>query len=401
MSFPLPCRVRRRSTDFSVEEFLGEGSLSVVHVAIEKTSGRRVALKIFDRGNLNRNKKALDVDMEEHALRRLNHPSIIKLYASFRDDMNSYLALELCQGGKELWEIAKDVGCPDRLARHYLSQVILAVQHLRDAEIVHRDLKAENVVVNHLGQTKLIDFGTAKDLAHPKMKGSGTRSFNRVLEEYVGTPNFMAPEVVNNKASDHRSDTWSLGCMFHQVLSGIAPFAPGSEYHIYKRVLRARLVPLPGMHSDACDLIARMVVLQPDLRLGVTSLLAEIGGHPYFSKATPGLEGGLLPHRRPVPVLSLEELCLQHLGRRWPSLGAQATARSLEVSLRSSSQDRCADSPADVATSVRAHVSSVFSRFDRAAEIRDWKGGEATPSSIASTPSADEDSDSERPLEDA
>merc|ERR1712151_728496 len=107
---------------------------------------------------------------------------------------------------------------------HYLSQIIEAVSYLRDAKIVHRDLKAENVLLGPRGNCKLVDFGSAKDLANPHIKGAGTKSFKTVQEDNVGTPNFMAPEVVKNKCSDFRSDIWSFGCMVYQILTGIQPF---------------------------------------------------------------------------------------------------------------------------------------------------------------------------------
>merc|ERR1712118_440369 len=90
--------------------------------------------------------------------------------------------------------------------------------------IVHRDLKAENVLLGECGNCKLVDFGSAKDLWNPHIKGAGTKAWKAQLEGNVGTPNFMAPEVIDNKGSDHRSDTWSLGCMLWQLLTGLPPF---------------------------------------------------------------------------------------------------------------------------------------------------------------------------------
>merc|ERR1712216_232322 len=151
---------------------LGEGSLSMVHVAVDRITNQKVALKIFDKNFLRSNKKDPDVMMEEHCLRRANHPGIVKFFASFRDGAAAYLAVEFCPGG-ELWGFVKDVGCSDRWARHYFSQVLEALSYLRDAQIVHRDLKAENVMIGEQGTAKLIDFGTGKDLANPHVKGGG------------------------------------------------------------------------------------------------------------------------------------------------------------------------------------------------------------------------------------
>merc|ERR1719215_580400 len=96
-------------------------------------------------------------------------------------------------------------------------------------------------MIGKRGAAKLIDFGTAKDFENPQVKGAGNQSWKKTLDEYVGTPNFMAPEVIKNKSSDFRSEMWSFGCMVLQVLSGLAPFFGGSTYRVYKRAMAGRL----------------------------------------------------------------------------------------------------------------------------------------------------------------
>ncbi|CAE7314675.1 Pdpk1 [Symbiodinium microadriaticum] len=319
MSFPLPPKPRRRLADFDVDpEVIGDGSLALVRVAQEKASGKRYALKAFDRRLLRSNHKEADVTIEEHCLRRANHPGIVKLHASFRDEEWHYFTLELCPGG-ELWSLSRAIGCPESLGRHCLCQVFEAVQYLRDARIVHRDLKAENVLIGPRGNCKLIDFGSARDLANPQVKGAGTRNFKTVMEEYVGTSNFMAPEVVKNLSSDFRSDTWSLGCLVFQVLAGLPPFHGGSIVRVYKKISKGVLeFPSKWLKDDAVDLIQSMVVKDPDARLGAKDL-REVEEHPFFR----GL-GFKDAHRRPAPVCTLREMCLRQIGLRWHKFGEPA-----------------------------------------------------------------------------
>lgn len=306
---------------------------------------------------------------QEHCLRRLNHPSIVKLHASFRDEEAHCLALELCPGG-ELWALVKDVGFSEPLARHYLAQVCEAVSYLRDARIVHRDLKAENVMISGAGSCKLVDFGTAKDLANPHIKGSGTQSFKKVLEHYVGTPNFMAPEVIHNKSSDFRSDTWSLGCMVYQVLLGLPPFYSMSEYKVYKRIDSMRLKMLGGISEVAQDLITRMMVKDPDARLGATDM-KQIQEHPFFAMAN--FNGA---HRRSAPVRTLEDCCLRHVGRRWEQLGTRVKSWM--------SEPEC---------SVRQEALETLRRFDEVATTVEKKGQHAPSSETSNSDGSNEEAD--------
>lgn len=335
MSFPLPPRLRRRLTDFEVtKEVIGTGSLSSVRRCREKTSGTCFALKAFDRHILRSNHKEADVTIEEHCLRRANHPGIVKLHSSFRDEEFHYFTLDLCPGG-ELWTLVRNVGCEENLARHYLAQLIEVVQYLRDAQIVHRDLKAENVLIGPRGNVKLIDFGSAKDLANPQVKGAGIHNFKSVMQDTVGTPYFMAPEVVKNKGSDFRSDTWSLGCVVFQVLTGLLPFYGGTVCRVYKKICHSdgpQLdLPQHWLSPHATDLIRRMVVKDPDARLGCRDF-RELEEHPFFGIPFAGA------YARPAPVRTLEEMCIRQIGRRWkekfediavPFTSAATAAKSL------------------------------------------------------------------------
>lgn len=300
----------------------------MVHRVTELTTGKTFAMKVFDRKFLSSQRKDADVTIEEHCLRRTNHPGIAKLHALFSDDGSRYLALEYCPGG-ELWALVKDVGLSDDLGRHYLSQIIEAVAYLRDAKIVHRDLKAENVLLGQRGNCKLVDFGSAKDLANPHIKGAGTQAFKTVQHDNVGTPNFQAPECCANKFSDFRSDIWSLGCLIYQVLTGWPPFGT-TQYTVYKRSAKARLKIPSGLHGGAQDLIRRMVVLDPNARLGGSNI-QQVRSHPFFISMNDMGSRFQGAHKRCAPVLSLGDVCLRTIGRSWSRFATRASAAWVEA----------------------------------------------------------------------
>ena len=331
MSFPLPPLARHRDTDFEIGVLLGRGTFTSVYSAVEKATGQRCAMKVVDRYRCERLKKTADLYMERHCLQRTNHCNIVKMLGWFSDNTSVFVMMEECLGG-ELWELIKTVGCPVPRARFYLAQVINALTYLRQARIVHRDLKAENIMVTEVGVVKLIDFGTAKDLENPHIKGSGNASRHKVFEDYVGTPQFMPKEMIENKCSDQRSDIWSLGCTTFQVLSGCPPFHDRSEYLIFQRVLALDLQFPPGVDANAKDLIGRMVVEDPDARLGAADI-EEVKSHAFFQEIDfPTI------HRKAVPIHSLADLCLQkignNMGRFFDSLPSWAGNADLAETLK-------------------------------------------------------------------
>lgn len=309
MSFPLHAPEKYKDTDFEVGDILGRGTYTSVYKAVEIATGKIYALKIVDRYRADRLKKTADVFMEKHCLRRTNHPNIVKMIGWFSDTLSVNVVMEECAGG-ELWDNVKTVGCPDNLARHILAQVLNGCVYLRQARIVHRDLKGENILLTDTSVVKIIDFGTAKDLENPHIKGSGNASRQKVFDDYVGTPQFMPQEVIENKCTDFRSDIWSLGCTIYQMLVGCPPFHAASEYLIFTRIMDLDLKIPPGIHPQAKDLITRMVVKDADSRLGAKNL-DEIKQHPYLS--------GVVfdrAHKRPEPVLSLADICLRQIGKQ-------------------------------------------------------------------------------------
>eukprot|EP00928_Gymnodinium_smaydae_P009848 TRINITY_DN13682_c1_g2_i4.p1 TRINITY_DN13682_c1_g2~~TRINITY_DN13682_c1_g2_i4.p1 ORF type:complete len:204 (+),score=38.68 TRINITY_DN13682_c1_g2_i4:629-1240(+) len=140
----------------------------------------------------------------------------------------------------------------------------------------------------------------------------------------------MAPEVINNKRSDFRSDIWSFGCTVFQVLTGLPPFG-FDLVHVYKRALKAKLTLPPGLSEDARHLIEQVVVVDPSYRLGASNI-RDLRAHRFFAAASatralgPRFEGA---HKLAAPVPSLEELCLSALGKGWKDggLGTEAIRR--------------------------------------------------------------------------
>ena len=262
------------ANDFEVEGLLGDGNYSQVFKATLKSTQHKFALKMIDKAKCKRYKKEDEVLVERWVLRNVSHPSIVKMYHTFQEVACLYLTLELCPGG-ELWNLSHKVGLPFGLARFYCAQMLEVLQYLHERDIVHRDVKPENVLLTADGHVKLIDFGTAKLLRHPIKLGAdqeGSKD-NRAdrrgkFKEFVGTPEYMAPEAINNKFATQRADLWSFGAFVAQVVTGMPPFKGGSDYLTFKRVLAKKYRLPEGTPPVAASLIDQLCMLEPKERLG-------------------------------------------------------------------------------------------------------------------------------------
>lgn len=161
------------------------------------------------------------------------------------------------------------IGVHEDLARFYLADAVNAIEYMHVNQIVHRDLKPENMVVSASdGHLKLIDFGTAKDLGDTTLNGPN----------FVGTPEYMSPETVDNKTAGYASDVWSLGCIAFQLLAGETPFSGGSAYLTFLKVQVGRY-HAPSFLSDAArDLLQKCLAKDPQSRPTIQDIKGEAVG---------------------------------------------------------------------------------------------------------------------------
>lgn len=260
---------------------IGEGNFSDIYSAISLFDKKTYAIKIINKAKLKRMRKEADILMEKHCLKLLmGSPYVIDIYSTFQDDLNLFLHFEFVKGG-ELWEQAKIFGLPSlSLVKYYFAQIIAALEYIHSKGIVHRDLKLENILLDDKKNIKLVDFGTAKDMFNPEIKGSGNSAKGKmVYENFVGTPHFMAPECIRNKGSDYKSDIWSLGCLLFQMVNGFPPFVGGSEYLIFQKSINEDPVFPEGVFTqETKDIILWILKRDP----GERPSLNEIKNHPYL-----------------------------------------------------------------------------------------------------------------------
>jgi len=257
--------------EFSFIRTLGIGTFARVSLVEHKITGKRYAIKSMLKSDVLRLRQVDHVLNEKRILSQLAHRNITQLAATFNDKTHIYLVLEYISGGELFYLLRKAVRFSDRTAAFYAANIVHALDHLHSHRIVYRDLKPENVLVAENGYLKLADFGFAKEI------GLRTHSI-------CGTPEYIAPEIIQNKGHSLEVDWWALGILIYEMLTGKPPFQDVDKNALYKQIIEDEVEPSRHIGSVANDLIKKLLVVDPSHRLGHINDAADIINHPWFSE---------------------------------------------------------------------------------------------------------------------
>jgi len=247
-------RVERLDANMSLSELLviktlGAGQYGAVFLVIHDKGGL-YALKAVPRRKISSDAIAHNLLMERSILLQINHRQTVKLVQTFQDFKAVYFLTEYIRG-RSLFDVLRVLGpLTENDTRFYLATLISVLSYLHERDIVHRDLKPENVMVDESGYLKLIDFGSAKILHG--------RTYS-----LVGTPHYMAPEVIARKGHDAQADLWSLGVMLYEFLCGRVPFGEEETdpFIIFKIVCDEEVV-YPGflLENNSCKALIQQLL---------------------------------------------------------------------------------------------------------------------------------------------
>jgi len=273
--------------DFHFGRTLGEGSYSTVLAATDKQTGKEYAIKVLDKKHIIKEKKVKYVNIEKDTLNRLtDHPGIVRLYYTFQDERSLYFVLDLATGG-ELLGVLKKTGTFDKeCSRYYAAQILDSIAYMHSRGIIHRDLKPENVLLDRDMHTKITDFGTAKIL-NLSLDNKTEESSGNVMDgadidratSFVGTAEYVSPELLTDKNACKASDLWAFGCILYQLMAGRPPFKAANEYLTFQKIVALEYKIPDGFPEDAKDLVQRLLVLDPADRLPID----QIRSHAFFS----------------------------------------------------------------------------------------------------------------------
>ncbi|KAI8388321.1 kinase-like domain-containing protein [Radiomyces spectabilis] len=248
--------------DYELLETLGTGTFGRVYLAREKKDKSYYAIKILKKADIVKLKQVEHINSERQVLSQLNFPFIVKLYCTFQNEQNLYMVQEYVLGG-ELFRHLRNAGrFTSEMTRFYTAEIVLALDYLHSKNMVYRDLKPENLLLDRTGHIKITDFGFAKRLQD--------RTWT-----LCGTPEYLAPEIIQSKGHGKAVDWWSLGILIFEMLAGYPPFYDDNHFGIYERILSGKVQYPNYMDSTAKDLIKKLLVIDRTRRLGNLKCGAE------------------------------------------------------------------------------------------------------------------------------
>ncbi|KAJ2945574.1 hypothetical protein O0L34_g396 [Tuta absoluta] len=264
-----------RLSDLRIIATLGIGGFGRVElVQISGDPTRSFALKQMKKAQIVETRQQQHIMSEKEIMSEMNCEFIVKLYKTFKDRKYLYMLMETCLGG-ELWTILRDRGqFDDATTRFYTACVVEAFHYLHSRNIIYRDLKPENLLLDSKGYVKLVDFGFSKKL-----------QASRKTWTFCGTPEYVAPEVIMNRGHDISADYWSLGVLMFELLTGSPPFTGADPMKTYNKILKGiDAVEFPRcITRNAANLIKKLCRDNPAERLGYQrGGITEIQKHKWF-----------------------------------------------------------------------------------------------------------------------
>ncbi|XP_017311783.1 MAP/microtubule affinity-regulating kinase 3 isoform X5 [Ictalurus punctatus] len=231
---------------------IGKGNFAKVKLARHILTGREVAIKIIDKTQLNPT-SLQKLFREVRIMKILNHPNIVKLFEVIETEKTLYLVMEYASGGEVFDYLVAHGRMKEKEARAKFRQIVSAVQYCHQKHIVHRDLKAENLLLDADMNIKIADFGFSNEF-----------TLGNKLDTFCGSPPYAAPELFQGKKYDGPEvDVWSLGVILYTLVSGSLPFDGQNLKELRERVLRGKYRIPFYMSTDCENLLKRFLVLNP------------------------------------------------------------------------------------------------------------------------------------------
>ena len=253
---------------FTVLSELGSGSFGKVYKVIKNDTKQVFAIKQLNKQFLINQKQIKYAIGECKILRYLRHPFIIKMSYAFQTPKNLYMVLELCPNGDLMTHLSERSRFAESVARFYIAETILAVEHLHSMDIVYRDLKPENILVDRAGHIRLADFGLAKENVNP---------LNPAMS-FCGSPAYLAPEMLTKSGSEKPADVYGIGAILYELLTGLPPFYSDNIKELFRNIKNGMLQFPKTVKPEAQDLMRKLMHKDPTKRPSIS----QVKHHIFF-----------------------------------------------------------------------------------------------------------------------
>jgi len=261
-------------TDFEVRGTLGTGTFGRVLLVRLKSanpgSQNIFAMKVLRKVEIVRLRQVEHVNAERYILSRVRHPFVVDLFATFQDSLNIYMLMSYVPGGELFTHLRRAQKFTPDVTRFYLANIILALKYLHSFNIIYRDLKPENLLLDSRGYLRLTDFGFAKIV--------DDRTWT-----LCGTPEYLAPEIIQSEGHGKAADWWACGILCYEMLVGYPPFFHETAYGIYEKILRGVIHWPHTMDRLSKELIKAF--LHPDRTKRLGNMIGgpqDVLHHPWF-----------------------------------------------------------------------------------------------------------------------
>ena len=258
--------------DYIIIGLLGTGSFGrVFKVKIKDDVTEKIyAMKVINKNLLIRKKQLKYAVGECSVLKKCDCPFIVKLYYSFQTLENLYMIEEYCPGGDLQYHLKINL-LEEEEAKFYIAELVLAIEHLHNLNIIYRDLKPENILIGEDNHIILADFGLAKEGIND----------NTLSQSFCGSPAYLPPETLNMKGVGKSGDLYGIGAVLYEMISGTPPFFSNEIAVLFNKIKNCQLVLHHYFSEDLKDLLRKLMEKDPNKRFGVIDK-NEIKKHPFF-----------------------------------------------------------------------------------------------------------------------
>lgn len=275
-------------SDFTLIKVIGRGSFGKVLLVKEKATQKIFAIKVLAKDNVVKRNQVEHTKTERSVMGSITHPFIVTLHYAFQTKSKLYFVLSYCPGGELFFHLGREGKFTENKAKFYAAEILCALDYLHQHDIIYRDLKPENVLLDRDGHVCLTDFGLSKEHIPDNVSA----------HSFCGTPEYLAPEVIKKSGHGKAADWWSFGSFVFEMLTGLPPFySNASRERLFRKILVSKIHMPRFISRDAQMLLKGLLCRNPAQRLGSNRDAIAIKEHTFFS----GIDWDALERKEVTP----------------------------------------------------------------------------------------------------